>query len=103
MKVNNSSTPSVYSRPGVRSTSTATRGTKAGAARSTDSASGSGEAKRPGGTTDAATVSLSPQARALASSSGVNEVKVSAIKAQVDAGEYVVDSHQVAEKMIDHR
>jgi len=93
MKIQNSPSPSVYSRPGVNST------TKGGAAKSISS--GTSGAKRTGGTTDAASVSLSPEARALAASGGVDEVKVSAIKAQVDAGEYEVDAHRVAEKIIE--
>ncbi len=93
MKIQNSSPTSVYSRPSVGQT------TKGGAARSVGT--GTQGAKRTGGTTDAASVSLSPEARALAASGGVNEAKVSAIKAQVDAGEYEVDAHQVAEKMVD--
>jgi flagellar biosynthesis anti-sigma factor FlgM len=93
MKIQNSPSPSVYSRPGVNST------TKGGAAKSVSTDASGG--KRTGGTTDAASVSLSPEARALAASGNVNEAKVSAIKAQVDAGEYEVDAYRVAETMID--
>jgi flagellar biosynthesis anti-sigma factor FlgM len=93
MKIQNSTPPSVYSRPGVG------QATKGGAARSVGGASNT--TKRPGGTTDAATVSLSAEARALASSGNVNEAKVSEIKAKVDSGEYEVDAYQVAEKMVD--
>jgi len=95
MKIQNSPSPSVYSRPGVNST------TKGGAAKGVSS--GTSGAKRTGGTTDAATVNLSQEARALASTGNVNEAKVSAIKAQVDAGEYEVDAYRVAEKMVDAR
>ena len=84
MKIQNSPSPSVYSRPGVNST------TKGGATKSVSTDSSG--AKRAGGTTDAASVSLSPEARALAANGNVNEAKVSAIKAQVDAGEYEVDA-----------
>jgi flagellar biosynthesis anti-sigma factor FlgM len=93
MKIQNTTSPSVYSRPGVGST------TKGGATGSVSS--GTSGAKRSGGTTDAASVSLSPEARALAAGGNVNEAKVSAIKAQVDAGEYEVDAYRVAERMID--
>jgi flagellar biosynthesis anti-sigma factor FlgM len=93
MKIQNSSPYGVYSRPGVG------QANKSGSARSVGS--GTEGAKRTGGTTDAASVSLSPEARALAASGGVNEARVSAIKAQVDSGEYQVDAQQVAEKMID--
>jgi flagellar biosynthesis anti-sigma factor FlgM len=93
MKIQNSPSPSVYSRPGVNST------TKGGAAKPVST--GTAGAKRTGGTTDAASVSLSSEARALAAGGNVNEAKVSAIKAQVDAGEYEVDAYRVAEQMID--
>jgi flagellar biosynthesis anti-sigma factor FlgM len=93
MKIQNSPPPSVYSRPGVNST------TRGGAA--TSVSTGTAGAKRTGGTTDAASVSLSPEARALAAGGNVDEAKVSAIKAQVDAGEYEVDAYRVAEQMID--
>ena len=52
--------------------------------------------------TDPAQVSISAEARALASaSSSYNEAKVSSIKSKIANGTYQVDPQQIAQRMLD--
>jgi len=51
---------------------------------------------------EAAKVTISAEARALAKASpDFDPAKVDALKAKVDAGEYKVDSHAVAQRLLD--
>ncbi len=54
------------------------------------------------GAGEAAKVTISAEARALAKASpDFNPAKVDALKQKVDAGEYKVDSHAVAQRLLD--
>lgn len=58
-------------------------------------------ASQPQGSGEAAKVTISAEARALAKGADFDPAKVDALKQKVDSGDYKVDSHAVARRLLD--